>query len=299
MSVLPEPTVQQLFKRWRGGDADAGTAMAQKFTDWYYAITAVRLGDQLGREPLQRACGVFAEGIVGVASAGELVDWAHTLINKELEQVGGRTQGGDFPNALTANQSPSALLKQARRELTAEQAEVLDAAYGGKVELEALIAVAEKQSGWPDAVLDARYALKRVLRETARINFDVVPEQPDLDRVPLPLYEAARMASPHEEASFEKWLISDIELCRDVAEFATFAQALRGGAFEGPHPTATPAAPERAAQAPGPDTAALPVAPPAAPVKQRPPAEVMGLTIASVLLVLAVIVGVLYFSLRT
>jgi hypothetical protein len=50
--------------------------------------------------------------------------------------------------------------------------------------------------------------------------------------------------------------------------------------------------------APPPPTEAAP--PPAvAPAKQRPPAEVMGLTIASVLVVLAVIVGVLYFSLKT
>lgn len=298
MSDAPEPTVQQLFKRWRGGDADAGTAMAQKFTDWYYAITAVRLGDQLGRDPLQRACGVFAEGIVGVMAAGDLVDWAHGIIAKELAQVGGRTQGGDFPNALTANQSPAALLREVRPSLAPEQAEVLDAAYGGRVSLDELIAVAERHSGWPDAVLDARYALKRALKTEARINFDVAPEQPDLDRVPLPLYEAARMASEHEEASFEKWLISDIELCRDVAEFATFAHALRAGAFAGPHPSPAPVAPAVTMTAPPPPTEAAP--PPAvAPAKQRPPAEVMGLTIASVLVVLAVIVGVLYFSLKT
>lgn len=299
MSDAPEPTVQQLFKRWRGGDAEAGTAMAQKFTDWYYAITAARLGDQLGREPLQRACGAFAEGIVGVSRSAELVDWAHGLIETELKQVGGRTPGGDFPNALTANQSPAQLLQDARKGLSADHAELLDAAYGGKVTLDDLIALSERHNGWPHAVLEARYALKAELKKRARINFDVVPVQPDLDRAPLPLYEAARMANEGEDASFEKWLISDIDLCRDVAEFATFAHALRAGAFAGPHPSAAAPAP-----APPPIAAPAPVAPPPPaneePVaaKQRPPAEVMGLTIAAVLVVLAIIVGVLYVTLK-
>ena len=168
-----------------------------------------------------------------------------------------------------------------------------------------LIDLAEAAGGWPLAVLDARYALKRWLRENARINFSVVPDQADLDRAPMPLYEASRMASAEEEDYFEKWLISDLYLCRDVAEFATFAHALRAGAFKGEHPATMAASPAPApAPAPRPRTAAPAAAPPAPPPidhyedeKTRAPAMAIGLAIAGVLGALALIVTVLYFFL--
>ena len=307
MADAAEPTVQQLFKRWRSGDAEAGRAMAQKFTDWYYAITAVRLGDTGGRAPLQRACGGFAEGIVSVARSADLVDWAHDLVKREVEAAGGRIAGGDFPNALTTNRSPVSLLQQSRHSLSREQAELLHATYGGQAPVAELIELAERHAGWPHAVLESRYALKRWLRDHARINFSVVPDQPDLDRAPLPLYEAGRMNGPHEEDAFEKWLISDIDLCRDVAEFATFAHALRAGAFAGPHPepaSRPAAAPPAAPVAPPATAGGRPAADEPPPTldrfdddSSRAPGAVMGLAVAGVLGTLALIVVVLYFFL--
>lgn len=310
MAESAEPTVQQLFKRWRSGDADAGRAMAQKFTDWFYAITAVRLGDQGGRDPLQRACATFAEGIVNVPRSSELVEWAHDIIKAEVDTAGGRIEGGDFPNALTANRSPTELLKQARLGLSREHARMLDAAYGGQVSQADLIALAEQSTGFPHAVLEARYALKRWLRGNARINFAVVPEQPDLDRAPLPLYEANQMSSDAEVDAFEQWLISDIDLCRDVAEFATFAHGLRAGAFAGPHPEPAPA--------PAPAPTAAPAAAPAATTapapmpatdadamgdldgfdegKSSPPATALAVALVGVLVTLVLIIIVLYVS---
>ena len=59
--MLPRPTdtgkmadyatlgTQQLFNQWRGGDGQAGQAMAQRFSDWYYAVTTCRLGEVTGR----------------------------------------------------------------------------------------------------------------------------------------------------------------------------------------------------------------------------------------------------------
>ena len=41
------------------------------------------------------------------------------------------------------------------------------------------------------------------------------------------------MATPDEEVNFEHWMLSDINLCKDIAEFAQFAIALRGGLPEG------------------------------------------------------------------
>jgi hypothetical protein len=37
------------------------------------------------------------------------------------------------------------------------------------------------------------------------------------------------MKSPQEEANFEKWMLTDLDLCKDIAEFAHFGIALRGG----------------------------------------------------------------------
>ena len=119
----------QLFKQWRGGDAEAGKAMAQRFSDWYYAITTARLGDETGRGPLERACVTFQQGIVGVTKASHLVDWAHEIVAKEVDAAGRRNTGGDFPNALTKNQSPTSLIRTAAGKLDAAQIELLQKAY--------------------------------------------------------------------------------------------------------------------------------------------------------------------------
>jgi ribosome modulation factor len=296
-------SAQQLFKRWQSGDGAAGQAMAQKFTDWFYAIAAVRLGDQAGRVPLERACQSFAAGITGVPRSGELVPWAHGIVSAEIKAAGGRTPGGDFPNALTGNRPPTRLLERARQHLTEHQVELLAMTFDSQHSLAQLESRAEELGGWPHAILDARYALKRVLRRSEGVNFSVAPESPDLDRAPLPLYEAGRMASADEEAAFEQWLLTDIDLCRDVAEFATFAHALRTGLFARPLPAPSPAPAPAPTATTKPATARRPAPPPAAAdeapygpeVDERPaaPKGMIGMVVATVLLLLAIIVAVL------
>jgi len=293
---------QQLFKQWQNGDAEAGQAMASMVTDWYYAITAVRLGDRRGREPLERACANFAGGITAVSRAGELVDWAHGVVQRELEAAGLRTEGGDFPNALTGHRSPTELLQRARTALQPEQVELLHLAFDPRVNLQRLVDAAEARGGWPLALLDARYALKRRLRQNEGVNFSVAPTDPDLDRAPMPLYEAARMASPEEERVFEQWLLSDLDLCRDVAEFATFAHALRAGAFS-PRAAAAITPPKVAGPGPAPaprPAVAPPVAPPPPhePLAEKPPAKMVAGAVAVVLVILAAILAfILYYAL--
>ena len=127
----------------------------------------------------------------------------------------------------------------------------------------------------------------------------MVPENPDLDRAPMPLYEAARMSSGDEEAFFEKWLLSDLDLCRDVAEFAAFSHALRAGAFR-------TRAPQLASPTPSPLAAASTPAP-AAPVErdrfaprddedgqEKPPAGLVLWSALGVILVLFVILFALF-----
>lgn len=308
MSDVQGHNPQQLFKQWQAGDAEAGQAMAGLVTDWYYAIIAVRLGDKRGREPLERACAAFAGGITAVTRAGELVDWAHAVVHREVEAAGMRIDGGDFPNALTGQRSPTELLQRARTGLLPAHVELLHLAFNPKESLATLISAAEARGGWPLAVLDARYALKRRLRQVEGVQFSVAPAEPDLDRAPMPLYEAARMAGPEEERAFEQWLLTDLDLCRDVAEFAAFSHALRAGAFSPqaavapspppkvvlPTPTLRPSA-APAASVPASSAPASPEEPLAPTGPERPPASMVAGAVAAVVVVLGAILAYILF----
>lgn len=233
MAEAADVTVQQLFKKWRSGDAEAGQVMAQRFSDWYYAIAAVNLGDRKGRAPLDRACQAFAQGIINVHRPGDLTEWAYALIQNEMSNAGGRVAGIDLGNALTGNRPPSRLLRDVRRNLDPDQVQLLHLVYTGSSDIPAIERLAEPQGGMPVAALRARYTLKRLLRTNANVNFLETPLELNFDRAPVPYYEADRLGSNEEVEAFEKWLLADPSVCRDVAEFATFAHALRGGLLLG------------------------------------------------------------------
>lgn len=228
MAETDTRSTKQLFNDWRKGDSQAGQMMAQRFADWYYAITTSRLGESRGRVPCDVACRKFGEGIVSVNDARALVGWAHDIVLKELESTGTRAMDGDEPNAYTGEKHPKELLMRAR---VAQPGEVklLEASYGGRAAKEEVEALAEPLGGNPIGILRARYRVKQWLRDQEGVPFEVAPENPILDRAPLPLYESGRMATAQEEINFEQWMINDIDLCRDIAEFAHFALALRGG----------------------------------------------------------------------
>lgn len=238
---LATATTANLFKQWRAGDAASGQAMAQRFSDWYYAVTTCRLGDEHGREPLRRACVRFQQGILGVATAAELADWAHGVLLEEVRMAGGRIAGGDFASQLTGGRSPTALIGDVAGKLPASDVRILALAYDGSVPLDQVKSEAEAHGGYPLAVLKARLALKRALKTEAGLPFTEVPDSPNLDLAPLPLYEAGRMENEAEETGFEKWMLPNMSLCRDIAEFGVFAQALRAGALRGRLSTRRPA----------------------------------------------------------
>ncbi len=283
-------TTQQLFKRWRSGDANAGNAMAQRFSDWYYAISASRLGDRDGRAPLERACKRFAEGIVTVSDANALSEWAHGVLAEELEGAGQRLNGGDQPNALTNRRSPSELLGKAQASLSATQLDLLSKAYDRNYPLDRLQEEAEAQGGYPLAVLQARYALKQWLRDNEGVKFTEVPESPNLDRAPLPLYEAGRMPNLDQEHAFEKWMLTDLTLCKDVAEFAAFALAMRGGVLASSDEAAAEAA-GGAATAP---SQAAPASPPPIAAADEGGGSRTGMIVAAIVVV-ALAVGAFAF----
>lgn len=260
MPDLNSLSPQRLFKQWREGDAQAGQAMAQRFSDWYYAVTSSRLGDAHGRGPLQRACTRFQQGIISVTNPNDLVDWAHGILVEEVALAGSRIGGGDFPNRLTGDRPPSEILGRVRKHLTRTEVLILSHAYDPSFPIERVQQETLALGGMPLAVLQARYKLKRVLRDHAGVSLAEAPDEPNLDYAPMPLYEAGRMRTQAEETGFEKWILSNVALCRDIAEFAVFALALRNGAYADTQPEVDLAPPPPRAVVP--EVAAPPAAPP-------------------------------------
>jgi hypothetical protein len=221
-----------LFRQWRNGDASAGNEMAQRFSDWYFTLAVSRLGDVAAREPLQRACERFAQEIPNVTNPNQIVSWAYKVVREELDQAGGRLDAGDIPNGFSRSLSPRALVREAAEAMPPAEIRLLGLAFDLSYPMNRLIRDCEEAGGFPVAILKARQALKRWLKEHREIPFSDTDEVPNLDWAPLPLYEAARLGSAAEEARFERWMLTQYALCRDVAQFATFALALRGGAIQ-------------------------------------------------------------------
>jgi hypothetical protein len=293
MADLAAQSSHQLFKQWRGGDAEAGKAMAQRFSDWYYAITTARLGDENGRGPLERSCVTFQQGIVNVTKASHLVEWAHDIVAKEVDAAGRRNTGGDFPNALTKNESPTSLIRTAAAKLDAAQIELLQKAYSVSANPDSIANLAMKSGGYPSAVYKVRLALRQALQSEAGIVFSTSPSADNLDWAPVPLYEAGKLASPSEERAFERWMLQDPAVCREIAEFAAFAHALRAGALQGARPTA--ARPQRsltpgAAPTPAARAANHPAAAPSSGFTSSQVAAIGGLAFVAVLV--AVMLGI-------
>ncbi len=291
MADLAALSSHQLFEQWRGGDPEAGKAMAQRFSDWYYAITTARLGDENGRGPLERSCVTFQQGIVGVTKASHLVDWAHDIVAKEVDAAGRRNTGGDFPNALTKNQSPTTLIRTSAAKLDAAQIELLQKAYSVSANADSIANLAMKSGGFPSAVYRARHALRQALQSEAGIAFSTTPNPENLDWAPVPLYEAGKLASPSEERAFERWMLQDPAVCREIAEFAAFAHALRAGALQGKHPGSAKPAPRSLTPTAGPPARATgrPAPPPSTGFTGAQVAVIGGLAFVAVLV--AVMVG--------
>jgi hypothetical protein len=270
MATAQTSSTETLFHQWRKGDAVAGQAMAQRFTDWYFAIAATRLGEDDGDPAFREACTQFSRGVGKVGDARRLLGWAHSIARKQIQEIvpTGRLADGNTPNGFTRKQPPKELLVRVREQLPDEMA-LLETAYRGQPVHD------------PQDLLLARYAVKAWMRHAWEIPFRVAPERPDPDRAPLPFYEAGRMTE-EEETHFELYMLHDMEVCQDVAEFAHFAIALRGGLpgatpevrVRAPKPPPAPAPAPVRAGAVAPQSAPAPAASPAQPPRERPQALV-------------------------
>lgn len=261
MPKAEQSSPETLFHHWRRGDESAGKAMAQRFTDWYYAMAVSRLGEPQGEGAFRSATSKFSKGVLKQEDPRRLLSWAHQIARKQIHAIldDGRPVRGDLPNAFTRRRAPSSMLQEARTHLP-DPMNVLDRCYrgGDHVDLD------------PLRVLKARYALKTWLRAHMDVPFRVTPHEPDPDRAPLPYYEAGCMTNESEETLFELYMLNDQEICQDVAEFAHFAMALRSA--DAPEPT-TPSPEFKAPRPPTPSeelAAAVPEASKATPLAEAP-----------------------------
>ena len=226
---------QDLFNRWKKGDASAGQDMAQRFSDWYFSISAARFGENRSRPALERACQLFAQGIAQVQSEHDLDDWAHGILEGELDSIGEET-GLDEASRLTGQRLPSRLLNRAVSEAGCPLLPLLAMAYDSTVSMAALKEACTEAGGFPVALLQARYELKSWLGAQESVPFQVQPQNPNLDYLPMPLYEAGRL-EPHEAKSFERWALADVTLGKDLGEFSSISLALRAGTLAALVPT--------------------------------------------------------------
>ncbi len=229
---MKSDNIDELFGKWRGGDAEAGAEMASRFSNWFYAVSSARMGEVSGRLPLERACQLFSQGVASVDNPEQLVPWAHNIIEKEMAAASLEPPHSDYPSQFTSGRTPSSLLRTCTTEFETSTLQLLVAAYDLNVSEGALYALCEAKGGFPLALLSARYELKRYLARTESIPFTSVPTEPALDLAPLVLYETGRL-DEDEARSFEKWLLSDRVLCQDVAEYSSFSLSLRAGALKG------------------------------------------------------------------
>lgn len=222
VSIVPraeQSSPETLFHHWRRGDESAGKAMAQRFTDWYYAMAVSRLGEADGDAAFRAASSKFSKGVMKVEDPRRLLGWAHQIARKQIHALleDGRPRKADTPNAFSRRRPPSQLLVEARSHIP-EAMSLLERVFRG-----------EAGDEDPLKVLKARYSLKSWLRAHMDVPFRVTPHEPDPDRAPLAYYEAGRMQNESEETLFELYMLADQEICQDVAEFAHFAQSLRHG----------------------------------------------------------------------
>jgi hypothetical protein len=219
-----------LFNRWKSGDAEAGQEMAQRFSDWYFAVATTRHGEQKSRQGLERACQLFAQGIGAIDDGQDLETWAHGLLDDELQGLDNNERGSDEASRLTGNRLPSRLLRRCVAEAECPGLPLLAMAWNPEIPLSQLIAHAEEAGGYPLSILKARYELKAWLGAQESVPFSEVPAESNLDYLPLPLYEADRLP-PDEARQFERWLLQDASLRQDAMEFSNFSMALHTGVF--------------------------------------------------------------------
>ena len=223
--------VEQLYKDWRlgKGDKSVSETLASRFDTWFHALSLSKLGASY-TTPYDTACSEFSRHILSVRKVADLIPFAHSILEQEIQKVE-PTSSLDYSTPMLENKQPYELLESIWSELVESDKKLLMAAYGRSNTLDNL----RKQGHYPEgiafALLKARSALKVALKKHAQISFSYMDELSNRDLAPLPLYEAKAFSSEKETISFEHWLINSPDICTDLIEFAPFAHSMRNGAL--------------------------------------------------------------------
>ena len=88
-----------LFNDWkRRNDTDAGQELAQRVADWYYALATSFAGETKGAQLADQACNQFGTGVGRLDNEEDLIPWAHDIINREFQKLGGNAKGLNHPS---------------------------------------------------------------------------------------------------------------------------------------------------------------------------------------------------------
>lgn len=214
-------SIVKLFVDWRKKqDNQIGQNMASRFERWFESVTVANCGiNKQQSQLLRQVCTNFSAQLQNIRSDNDLVPTAYSILQKELQQYSA-SKIFEMKEDISINE----ILQQVWGNLQSKEQSLLLQVY------------AKHQRPLPDqlyALLEARYKLKNLIfqRYFAGDHTWVLPETPNRDLLPMPLYEANILQNKPENQYFECWLINAPLVCLDIQEFAPFAHALFNGAI--------------------------------------------------------------------
>ena len=207
--------IEKLFINWYNNeDPEAASKMVYRFELWFDSLSLFYLGENSQKQQIyKKICQTFSSNIKQIRKPKELVPFAHDILHKTLPKE--ILTEKDYTSSMLNERSAGDLIKEVWGNLSPSEQSILLQNYQSSEPVSNLY-----------KLLSARASLKRLLQQVG-INFMILEQNPDPDLIPLPLFEAGKLKSKDEERYFEYWLLNVESVCRDIAEFAPFTQALK------------------------------------------------------------------------
>jgi hypothetical protein len=231
-----EPSVQQLYRKWREQNDDAVDDLAHRFDLWFEALSRFYYGRDFGISK-NNACVKFSEEFSTVAKSTDLIPFAYTKVTSHIHPTGFplhrpkvNRELNDKLGVIPEDQYHVTLIKKVFDQLPSNDQEILRIIYQQEQDLSSTLIDSEdlddnQKVDFAYQGLLARENLKKLLEQNEEINFSTHFDGRDIS--PLPLYEGSKLTSEEEVERFERWLLTSTSLCQDLIEFTPYAHALR------------------------------------------------------------------------